>query len=201
MTARTRTVLALDLGTSCGWAIARVGDPLLRKGGEVRRLGSGTWDLSPGRSGPEAHVAWRYARLRDYLEAALDAAPGVTHLAWEQVVGRPARSGVEAGHVYGGLRTVLHLVAWDRGLPLVGVSVQAVKRLAAGRGNADKAEVTRSAQRELGILVGPDEADAWFVARAALELLDKPPGLEADVPRRRAERGSGRVRSGRTGQD
>jgi hypothetical protein len=137
--------------------------------------------LAPERSAssPTRHPAWRYVRLRDCLEAALELAARkgspVTHLAYESVVGRPARAGVEAGHVYGGLRAVLFAVAWDHEVPLVGVSVQAVKLEATGKGNAPKEEVTRAAQLRLGRVVGPDEGDAWWVAVAALGLLDHPP--------------------------
>lgn len=166
---RTVVVLALDLGVAAGWSVVRTGDPDLGVRwvddvpGPVRVHGSGPIDLTPPpRSGP----GWRWARWRDRLDLVLDAHPGVTHLAYEDVV---HHSSTLSAHVYGALRSGAELAAWERGLPVVGVSVTDVKRAATGKGGGPglKAATVAWARALVGRLVESDEADALACGVAA----------------------------------
>lgn len=154
-------VLGCDVGTSFGWCVLRVGEPLLRVGTEVRRVGSGRWRLP-------SHSTQRLVHLRTYLDDVIERA-GVEVVAYEKVEHHVS---TYAGQVYGELVGVLRLAAADAKLPdLVGIGVGQVKRRLAGRGNASKDEMVAAARSHLGReAVSSDEADALGVALSWLDL-------------------------------
>jgi hypothetical protein len=137
-------VLALDLGTTTGWAL-RSSD-----GG----IASGTMTFRPSRFGGGG---MRYLRFRHWLAEMADLSGGLTRIVFEEV---RAHAGTDAAHIYGGF--LGHLSAWceERGVAYEGVPVATVKRFATGRGNADKAAVV-AAVRARGFAPADDnEADA-----------------------------------------
>lgn len=155
------SVLALDLGVHMGWCVLRRGDPLLRVGTEVRRLGSGVWHIGDDPS-------LRLARLRTHLRKLVPRV-GAEVVAYEEV---RAHKGTHAAHVYGELLGVVRLTCRDLGLPPpVGVAVAQGKRALGGSGRASKADQVRQAKALLGRDPEThDEADALGVALAVLQM-------------------------------
>lgn len=149
---QARRVLGIDPGTHCGWAIVDVDDE-----GRAAVRASGTWELGKGGK----HPGHRYQRLLDELQERIDT---IDVVAYELVVGRPARAGVQAAHVYGGIVAIVLLAAADARRQVVEVPVAHVKQRATGKGNADKHQVQAAAAVLLGRLPPSDEADALFVA-------------------------------------
>jgi hypothetical protein len=134
--------LALDLGTTTGWAITK-------PGGVVT---SGTESFKVGRFEGGGMRYLRFSRWLD--EMALHGLAGI----WFEEVRRHA--GTDAAHVYGGL--MAHLTAWaeNRKIPYSGVPVGTIKKHATGKGNANK-EAMIAAAVAMGYRPADDnEADA-----------------------------------------
>ena len=139
-----RCILALDLGTTTGWALRNAD----------RLITSGTVSFRPGRF---EGGGMRYLRLTKWL-AEIDRLSGPIAAIWFEEVRRHAAT--DAAHVYGGLLATLTAWAELRGVPYQGVPVGTIKRHATGKGNADKA-VMMAATRARGFSPADDnEADA-----------------------------------------
>ncbi|MBE9606264.1 hypothetical protein IAI18_15470 [Acetobacteraceae bacterium H6797] len=137
-------VLALDLGTTTGWALSG------RDGGVT----SGTMIFRPSRF---EGGGMRYLRFRGWLGEVAGLSDGLARIVFEEV---RAHAGTDAAHLYGGF--LAHLSAWceERGIPYQGVPVGTIKRFATGKGNADKAAMI-AAVRARGFAPADDnEADA-----------------------------------------
>jgi hypothetical protein len=147
-------LLALDLGTSTGWAM-RTADG---------RTTSGTQSFRPGRF---EGGGMRYLRFRRWLTDTKAAGDGIGAVYFEEV---RRHAGVDAAHAYGGFLATLTAWCEHHGIPYSGVPVGTIKKHATGRGNADKAAML-DAMRALGHAPGDDnEADAlalltWAVAQ------------------------------------
>jgi crossover junction endodeoxyribonuclease RuvC len=153
---RARRVLGIDPGTACGWALVATDGS-----GLAQVEGSGTWDLAP--SSGTKHPGARYQRLLDHVQ---DLVRTVDVVAYELV---HRHQGTIAAHVWGGLVGVLLLAAADADRRVLPVHYAAVKQRATGKGNASKGQMQAAATALLGREVPPDEADALFVALAALD--------------------------------
>ena len=146
-------ILALDLGTSTGWAIR----------GHDGLITSGTVSLRPGRFDGGG---MRYLRFTNWL-GELDRLSGPIAAIWFEEVRRHVAT--DAAHVYGGLMATLTAWAELRGVPYEGVPVGTIKRHATGKGNADK-DAMIAAARARGFSPADDnEADAialllWAIA-------------------------------------
>lgn len=137
------TVLALDLGTSTGWALRRADGVVV----------SGTASFKPGRF---EGGGMRYLRFAQWLDT-LDV-PGAVY--FEEV---RRHQGVDAAHVYGGLLGTLGAWCERRGIPYAGIPVGTIKRHATGKGNAGKPEMI-AAMKAKGFNPGDDnEADALAI--------------------------------------
>lgn len=148
-----RAILALDLGTSTGWALRSV-DGLIT---------SGTISLRPGRFDGGG---MRYLRFTNWLTE-IDRLSGPIAAIWFEEVRRHA--GTDASHIYGGLMATLTAWAELRGVPYEGVPVGTIKRHVAAKGNADKAAVM-AAVRARGFSPADDnEADAIAILLWAIE--------------------------------
>lgn len=143
-----RAILALDLGTTTGWAYRG------RDGG----IASGSVDLSHDRY---AGGGMRYLRMQNWLASL----PKVDVVYFEEV---RRHLGTSAAHVYGGLLAVVSLWCEAQGVPYQGVPVGTVKRHVAGRGNASKGEVMQAVRRLGYEPESHDEADALAVLHWAL---------------------------------
>ena len=138
------TVLALDLGTTVGWAL-RTGD---------HSILSGTQTFRPGRF---EGGGMRYLRFTDWLVEIAMRAHGIRRAVFEEV---RRHAGTDAAHVYGGFLGTLTAWCEEHEIPYQGVPVGTIKRFATGKGNADKAAMIE-AIRARGFLPADDnEADA-----------------------------------------
>jgi hypothetical protein len=148
-----RTVLALDLGTTTGWAI-RGFDGLIT---------SGTVSFKPSRYDGGG---MRYLRFTNWLTE-IDRLSGPIEAIYFEEVRR--HIGTDAAHVFGGLLAVLTSWGELRGVPYQGVPVGRIKRHATGKGNANK-EAMVAAARARGFSPADDnEADAIALLLWALE--------------------------------
>jgi crossover junction endodeoxyribonuclease RuvC len=147
------TVIGIDPGTRCGWALLVDG----------KHVGSGVWDLRPRR---HEGGGMRFLRARKLFVELLDSCPSIDAVAYEEV---RRHLGVDAAHVYGGIVAVLQAELEQRAVPYRGIPVGTAKRLATGRGNADKEAMVNAFVEGVGRAPETDdEADAYFIARALL---------------------------------
>jgi len=138
-----RAIIALDLGTTTGWAMLSDGV-----------VTSGTASFRPGRYDGGG---MRYLRFRDWLEQLRRYAGLVGAVYFEEV---RAHAGVDAAHIYGGFLATLTGWCEHRAIPYQGVPVGTIKKFITGRGNADK-QAVMEAVRERGFNPADDnEADA-----------------------------------------
>ena len=148
-----RTILALDLGTTTGWAI-RSFDGLIT---------SGTASFRPGRFDGGG---MRYLRFTNWLSE-IDRLSGPISAIWFEEVRRHA--GTDAAHVYGGLMATLTSWAELRGVPYQGVPVGSIKKHATGKGNAPKEAMIAAACARGFNPADDNEADAIALLLWALE--------------------------------
>ncbi|HEY7762456.1 MAG TPA: crossover junction endodeoxyribonuclease RuvC [Actinomycetota bacterium] len=146
------TVLGIDPGTACGWALVTDG----------RRVASGVWDLKPRR---HEGGGMRFLRARSMLRQIVGSYP-VDAVAYEEV---RRHMGVDAAHVYGGIVAVVAAELEERSIPYRGIPFATAKRCATGKGNADKAAMVAAFVAREGVEPADDnEADALFIALALL---------------------------------
>jgi len=148
-----RALLALDLGTTTGWALHGL-DGLIT---------SGTVSFRPGRFDGGG---MRYLRFTNWL-GELDRLSGPIASIWFEEVRRHAAT--DAAHVYGGLMATLTAWAELRGIPYEGVPVGTIKRHATGKGNADKTAMIAAARARGFSPADDNEADAIAILFWALE--------------------------------
>ncbi len=140
-------VLAIDLGTTTGFATARNG-----------LVHSGTACFRPARF---QGGGMRYLLFAHWLDEM--AALGPIESVWFEEVRRHAAT--DAAHVYGGLMATLTAWCERRGIPYAGIPVGTIKKHATGKGNADKAAMIAAA-RAAGFNPADDnEADALALLR------------------------------------
>jgi len=119
------SILALDLGTTTGWALA------CREGS----IKSGSQSFKPQRF---EGGGMRYLRFRRWLAEIQQCAAGVDWVVFEEVRNH---AGIDAAHAYGGFLATLTAWCEHEQIPYQGVPVGTIKRHATGRGNASKAAV------------------------------------------------------------
>jgi hypothetical protein len=147
------SILALDLGTTTGWAVRN----------SRCRILHGTAEFRPSRF---EGGGMRYLRFGNWLDQTLEITGGVDAVYYETV---RRHLGTDAGHVYGGLLATLTSWCEAQSIPYSGVPVGTWKRHACGKGNADKQAVI-SAMRARGFEPSDDnEADAIAILLWALE--------------------------------
>lgn len=147
-------VLALDLGTQCGWAVAT------REG----KFSSGSDRFDPKRCGGPGK---RWLSFREFLTARAREAGGIQAVYYEDVK-QPFASNL-AARAYCGLLAILELWCAANNIPLYGVGVGTIKKHATGKGNATKDQMI-AASIKRGLKVADDnEADAVALLAYALE--------------------------------
>ena len=147
------TILALDLGSTTGWAMR------LTDGSVV----SGTMEFRPGRY---EGGGMRFLRFRSWLDHLEAGAKTIDLIHFEEV---RRHAGTDAAHIYGGF--LAHLSAWCelKHIPYQGVPVGTIKRHATGKGNAGKDAVI-AAMRSKGFKPEDDnEADALAILSWAID--------------------------------
>jgi len=146
------TLLALDLGTSTGWALRdRTG-----------RITSGTESFKPRRF---EGGGMRFLRFKTWLTELKAHADGIDALVFEEV---RRHVSTDAAHAYGGFLATLTAWCEHHGIPYQGVPVGTIKKHVTGKGNASKDEMM-VAMRARGYLPADDnEADALALLRWAI---------------------------------
>jgi Holliday junction resolvasome RuvABC endonuclease subunit len=146
-------ILALDLGTTTGWA-------LLGADGVVT---SGTASFKPSRYDGGG---MRYLRFRAWLEQLRRYAGRIEAVHFEEV---RRHVGVDAAHLYGGFLATLSAWCEHQTIPYQGVPVGTIKRFIAGKGNADKETVIASVRSHGFNPADDNEADAIAILLWAIE--------------------------------
>lgn len=168
-------LLALDLGTSCGWAL--FGTSGVCRG---ERLASGTWHLD--RDSPLERFGTFHSRLRSLVKS--HKIEAIVH----ESVHRHA--GTDAAHVFGGWLAILIMVADRARARVIGVRTQGIhaaaavatdrrrasrdasqaerRKLAAARRKNNKSAVIEAARTRGWLVADDNEADACFLGVAAL---------------------------------
>lgn len=147
------SILALDLGTTTGWA--------MRDGAGL--ITSGTVSFRPSRYDGGGI---RYLRFRSWLDGIAAHAGQLGAVHFEEV---RRHVGTDAAHVFGGLLATLSAWCEQCGIAYQGVPVGTIKRFIAGKGNADK-QAMIAAIRNRGFEPTDDnEADAIAILLWAIE--------------------------------
>ncbi len=150
----TAVVLALDLGTTTGWA-CKVADGTIVHG----------WSsFKPGRY---EGGGMRYLRFKKWLaEIYGSIGPEISAIYFEEV---RRHASTDSAHVYGGLLATLTSWCEQNNIPYQGVPVGTIKKHATGRGNADKQAMVASMQLLGHPVTDDNEADALALLHWALE--------------------------------
>lgn len=147
------TILALDLGTTTGWALR----------GSDQRIHSGTATFKPQRF---EGGGMRFLRFKRWLTE-LKHTGGEPHALYFEEVRRHAST--DAAHAYGGFLGTLTAWCEHHRIAYQGVPVGTIKKHASGRGNESKDEVI-AAVRAWGHAPADDnEADALALLRWAIQ--------------------------------
>ena len=152
------TILALDLGTTTGWALRdRTG-----------RITSGTESFKPRRF---EGGGMRFLRFKGWLTELKAHAEGIDALVFEEV---RRHVSTDAAHAYGGFLATLTAWCEHHQIPYQGVPVGTIKKHATGKGNASKEDVIAAVQARGHDPVDDNEADAlalllWAIEQHALE--------------------------------
>ena len=152
-TPTTPSILALDLGSTTGWAVRT----------ERNRILHGTAEFRPSRY---EGGGMRYLRFGKWLDQTLEVTGGIDAVYFEEV---RRHIGTDAAHVFGGLLATLTAWCEAQSIPYQGVPVGTIKLHATGKGNADK-QAMIAAVRERGFEPADDnEADAIAILLWALD--------------------------------
>jgi Holliday junction resolvasome RuvABC endonuclease subunit len=147
------TILALDLGTTTGWAVQS----------EDGSITSGTQQFKPQRF---EGGGMRYLRFKRWLLDIKTLQNGLQEVYFEEV---RRHASTDASHVYGGFLGLLSVFCEHHQIAYQGVPVGTIKRHATGKGNASKDEVI-GAMTQLGHSpVDDNEADALALLHWAVD--------------------------------
>ena len=150
---RPKPIIAIDPGTLCGWAA-------ISEHGTM--LASGVFNLQPKR---HESSGMRFIKFRASLNDLINSVnPGV--IAYEEV---RKHAGTDAAHVYGGLLSIITMIAIDKGIEYHGIPVSAIKMKATGKGNAPKEAMIKAAKAKWpdANIIDDNEADARWIAYTA----------------------------------
>jgi hypothetical protein len=147
------TILALDLGTTAGFALRT----------DVGAIVSGTVSFRPSRYDGGGV---RYLRFRAWLDGVATDAGGIGVIHYEEI---RRHLGTDAAHIFGGLLATLTAWCEQRGIAYQGVPVGTIKRFITGKGNADKDAVIAAIRARGFSPVDDNEADALAILLWAIE--------------------------------
>jgi Holliday junction resolvasome RuvABC endonuclease subunit len=147
------TTLALDLGTTTGWALR------LRDG----QIMHGFISFKPQRF---EGGGMRYLRFKRWLSEIKSASSEIQSVYFEEV---RRHQGVDAAHVYGGLMVTLTAWCEHNNVPYQGVPVATIKQHATGKGNASKAAVIAAIRAKGHLVTDDNEADALALLGWAID--------------------------------
>lgn len=112
-------LLALDLGTECGWAM------------NYPKLMGGVWDLQPTRY---ESSGIRFLKFKKHLEVEITIG-AVEMVVYEEV---HHHVNITAAHIYGGWLSSLQTICLEYDIPYRGVGVQTIHKHALGKGQSPK---------------------------------------------------------------
>ncbi len=147
------TILAIDLGTTTGWALR----------GSDGQITSGSESFRPQRF---EGGGMRYLRFRRWISEIQESVSEIHFLYFEEV---RRHVGVDAAHVYGGLLATLTAWCEHHQIPYQGVPVGTIKKHATGKGNAGKEDVIASVTARGHAPVDDNEADALALLHWAIQ--------------------------------
>lgn len=147
------TILAIDLGTTTGWALR----------GSDGQITSGSESFRPQRF---EGGGMRYLRFRRWISEIQESVSEIQFLYFEEV---RRHVGVDAAHVYGGLLATLTAWCEHHQIPYQGVPVGTIKKHATGKGNAGKEDVIASVTARGHAPVDDNEADALALLHWAIQ--------------------------------
>jgi Holliday junction resolvasome RuvABC endonuclease subunit len=149
----TNTILALDLGTTTGWAL-RDNDGHITSGSESFR--------------PQRFEGggMRFLRFRRWISEVQESVSEIQFLYFEEV---RRHAGVDAAHAYGGFLATLTAWCEHHRIPYQGVPVGTIKKHATGKGNASKGEMVASMRARGHQPADDNEADALALLAWAIE--------------------------------
>lgn len=148
------SILALDLGTQMGWALA------CRDG----HITSGRQSFKPQRF---EGGGMRFLRFKRSLTDIKQCNDGIDQVVFEEV---RRHVGVDAAHAYGGFMG--QLTAWceHHQIPYQGIPVGTIKKHATGKGNASKHEMVAAVRTRGHNPADDNEADAIALLYLAREM-------------------------------
>lgn len=149
----TTTILALDLGTTTGWALR----------GSDGNITSGTEHFKPQRF---ERGGMRFLRFRRWLTELKSHADGIGTLYFEEV---RRHASTDAAHAYGGFLATLTAWCEHHQIPYQGVPVGTIKKHATGKGNAGKENVIASVRARGHEPCDDNEADALALLLWAMQ--------------------------------
>lgn len=154
----TTTILALDLGTTTGWALR----------GSDGHITSGSESFRPQRF---EGGGMRFLRFKRWLTEIKQSCEVIDCLHFEEV---RRHVSTDAAHAYGGFLATLTAWCEHHQIPYQGVPVGTIKKHATGKGNAGKEDVIAAIRARGHKPVDDNEADAlallhWATAQNALE--------------------------------
>ncbi len=147
------TILALDLGTTTGWALR----------GSDGHITSGSESFRPQRF---EGGGMRYLRFRRWISEIQESVSEIQFLYFEEV---RRHVGVDAAHAYGGFLATLTAWCEYHQIPYQGVPVGTIKKHATGKGNASKDEMVASIRSRGHQPADDNEADALALLHWAIE--------------------------------
>jgi len=153
ITVANGVILAVDLGTTTGWAMAPPDGAVV----------SGTVSFRPTRYDGGG---MRYLRFRAWLNGIAEDTPAIRAIYFEEV---RRHLGTDAAHVHGGLLAILTAWCEERSIAYQGVPVGTIKRHIAGKGNANKAVVIEAVRARGYSATDSNEADAIAILLWAIE--------------------------------
>lgn len=148
------SILALDLGTTTGWA-------LLGRDGAIT---SGSQSFKPQRF---EGGGMRYLRFKRWLTEVKQCADGIDLVAFEEV---RRHVGVDAAHAYGGFLATLTSWCEHHEIAYQGVPVGTIKKHATGKGNASKEQMLAAARERGHEPADDNQADALCLLYLAQEM-------------------------------
>lgn len=146
------TVLALDLGTTTGWALKQRDATII----------SGTQSFKPQRF---EGGGMRYLRFKRWLTEIKTTADGIDEVVFEEV---RRHASTDSAHVYGGLLATLTAWCEHHHIAYQGIPVGTIKKHATGKGNASKDEMVAAMTLRGHTPADDNEADALALLYFAL---------------------------------
>lgn len=146
-------ILALDLGTTTGWACRPTDGPMAH----------GWASFKPGRY---EGGGMRYLRFKRWLSELQGTVGEIGQIYFEEV---RRHNSTDAAHVYGGLMATLTSWCEHHQIPYQGVPVATIKKHATGKGNAGKPDMLQSVRERGHPVTDDNEADAIALLYWAME--------------------------------